>query len=125
MQYLLDTHVVLWWLLDPQKIHKKARDIISDRQQDLFVSSISFWEISIKSNIGRLTIPRNIIELLSQESIQLLSMTAEDGLAVSDLPPLHKDPFDRMLVVQAKRNDLIIMTRDSKITKYPVVTLKA
>ena len=125
MQYLLDTHVILWWLLNPKKLSQKARTIIADRRQKIFASSVSFWEMAIKSDIGRLTLPNNMIELLQQESIELLSMSAEDGLAVADLPKIHNDPFDRLLIVQAKRYDMVLITHDATIMKYPVTTVKA
>ena len=125
MKYLLDTHVILWWLLDPKELNKKARDIISDRSHLLFTSSVSFWEMAIKSSIGRLNLPNNIIELLKNEKIDTIPLTAEDALAVADLPVLHNDPFDRMLVVQAKRHDMILVTRDNKLAEYPVAILKA
>ncbi len=125
MKYLLDTHVILWWLLDPKELNKKARDIISDRSHLLFTSSVSFWEMAIKSSIGRLNLPNNMIELLKNEKIDTLPLTAEDALSVVDLPILHNDPFDRMLVVQAKRHDMVLITRDSKLGQYPVTILKA
>lgn len=61
MRYLLDTHVILWWLSDPEKIAKKAGDIIEDRQENIAVSSVSFWEMAIKSGIGRLNLPANLL----------------------------------------------------------------
>lgn len=125
MAYLLDTHIVLWWLQDPNKLGAKARQVISDRTQGVFVSSVSFWEMSIKSSLGRLTIPRNMIDLLHQESFQFLSVDPEDGLSLIDLPDVHNDPFDRMLIVQAKRHDLTVITRDKQLAKYPVSILKA
>lgn len=125
MKYLLDTHVILWWLLNPKELKKKARDIIYDRNNGVFTSSISFWEMAIKSSIGRLHLPNNILELLRNEKIDTLTLTAEDALAVADLPILHNDPFDRMLVVQAKRHDMVLVTRDDKLLQYPVSTLEA
>ncbi len=125
MKYLLDTHVILWWLSDPKRLSKKVRDLIADRDQQICVSSVSFWEMAIKASIGRLTLPNSILDIVKQDAIELLSMTAEDGLAVVDLPILHNDPFDRLLVVQAKRHDMVLITRDQYILKYPVTTIKA
>ena len=125
MNYLLDTHVLLWWLEDPKKLSKKAESTLSDRQNQIFVSSVSFWEIGIKARIGRIRIPNNFIKLLEYESINVLPILAQDGLAVADLPVHHTDPFDRMLIIQAKHNDLTLITRDKHIIKYPVTTLKA
>lgn len=125
MKYLLDTHIVLWWLATPEKINSKARKIIRDKHNEIFVSSASFWEMAIKKSLGRLTLPHNLIETLSMESFKILPILPEEGLGVADLPFLHSDPFDRLLIMQAKLNDLVIVTHDSKISEYPVVTLKA
>jgi len=122
MEYLLDTHIILWWLADPKKLSAKIRSIITDRANRLSVSSVSFWEMAIKSSIGRITIPRNMLRILADESIEVLPLDAEEALSVVDLPEIHKDPFDRMLVAQAKYNDLILVTQDKMIKKYPIVT---
>jgi len=81
--------------------------------------------MAIKSEIGKLTIPQNILAVLRSENIQILPLTAEDGLGVTDLPKLHSDPFDRMLVVQAKLNDLVFITKDPQILQYPIISVKA
>lgn len=125
MQYLLDTHVILWWLTDPKKINRKANKIIGDRENKIFISSASFWEMAIKKSIGRLTLPHNLIETLISEGFETLPILPEEGLGVADLPLLHSDPFDRLLIIQAKFQDLIIITNDSKIKEYPVVTLES
>jgi len=125
MQYLLDTHVILWWLTEPKKIKQKALKTISDRNNRIFISSASFWEIGIKKGLGRIIIPHNIIETLLNEGFEILSISAEAGLGVADLPMIHSDPFDRLLVIQAKLNDLIIITNDAKINDYPVVIIPA
>jgi PIN domain nuclease of toxin-antitoxin system len=125
MKYLLDTHIILWWLTEPNKIALKARKIISDKNNRIYVSSVSFWEMAIKKSIGRLTLPNNILEILLAENFTMLSLTPEEGLGVADLPHIHQDPFDRILVIQAKLNDLILITADKKIMDYPVVTVKA
>lgn len=125
MQYLLDTHVILWWFTSPEKINHKARQIIKDRTNSIFLSSASFWEMAIKKSLGRLTLPNNLIETVATEGFKILPIRPEDGLGVADLPLLHSDPFDRLLVIQAKLSDLIIITQDLKIAQYPVVTLKA
>ena len=125
MKYLLDTNVILWWLTEPEKIAPKARKIISDRNNAIYTSSVSYWEMAIKTNIGRLTLPNNILGILSAEGFLMLPLTPEEGLSVVDLPAIHQDPFDRMLVIQAKLNDLVLITPDKKIMDYPVVTVKA
>lgn len=125
MNYLLDTHIVLWWLTEPEKLAIKTQKIIKNKAENIFISSISFWEMAIKQSIGKLNLPTNILELLTSEGFVIMPVTAKECLAVADLPMLHSDPFDRLLIVQAKLNDLVIITRDEKMTLYPVVTLNA
>lgn len=124
MNYLLDTHVVLWWFTTPEKIRTKIQKIIQDKKNNIFLSTASFWEMAIKKSIGRLTLPHNLIEAVTLENFKLLPILPEEALGVSDLPFLHSDPFDRLLVIQAKLHNLIIITNDSKITDYPVMTLE-
>lgn len=125
MQYLLDTHIVLWWLTNPSKIAPNIREVIANKKNKIFISSVSFWEMAIKQSLGRLNIPNNVIEVLLKEGFEMLPLIAEESLGISDLPFIHTDPFDRMLIIQAKLNNLALITDDSKITQYPVVTLNA
>lgn len=125
MRYLLDTHVILWWLTEPKKIHKNSQSLIRDRANEIFVSSASFWEMAIKKSIGRLVLPHNLLEITAIEGFKILPIMPEECIGVADLPMLHADPFDRILVLQAKLYDLVIITRDNKISEYPVITLKA
>ncbi len=125
MKYLLDTHVLLWWLTDPEKIKSKAQEIISNRSNHIFVSSASFWEMAIKKSIGKLTLPHNLLEAVTTENFKLLPIMPDESLGVADLPFIHLDPFDRLLIMQAKLNDLVLITNDAKIAEYPVVTIQA
>lgn len=125
MKYLLDTHVLLWWLVDPKKIRDASRIIIQDKTNEIFISSASFWELAIKKSLGRITLPHNLIEAVALEGFKALPIMPEEGLGIVDLPTHHADPFDRLLIIQAKLNDLILITNDAKIMEYPVVTLKA
>ncbi len=125
MKYLLDTHVIIWWLTEPLKIKKKARQIIADPNNSLFVSAASIWELAIKSKLGRIKLPYNLIETLNHERIQLLEISGQHALATIDLPLIHQDPFDRMLIAQAKYEDLILMTHDRVLQKYVVTSILA
>ena len=125
MQYLLDTHVILWWFTTPKKISNKAQRIIRDKSNNIFLSSASFWEMAIKKGLGRLTLPHNLIETVTTENFKILPIMPEEGLGVADLPLIHSDPFDRLLIIQAKLHDLVIITKDAKIAEYPVVIVEA
>ena len=125
MNYLLDTHAFLWWLTTPEKIKKKSYDIIQDKSNLIYVSSVSFWEMAIKKSIGKLTLPHNLLEATPAEGVKFLPIMPNEALGVSDLPLLHSDPFDRLLIMQAKLHDLVIITSDSKIMEYPVVSIEA
>lgn len=124
MNYLLDTHIILWWLTDPKQISPKASKIISDKENSIFISNASLWEMAIKKSLGRLTLPRNIVEVLQAEGFQIMPIGHEEALGVGDLPPIHHDPFDRMLVMQAKLYNCVLITRDKNVMDYPVVTIK-
>src|SRR3990167_7785265 len=125
MRYLLDTHIILWWFTTPDKIDNKARKIIRDKSTQVFLSSASFWEMAIKKSLGRLTLPHNLLEAAAGEGFKILPILPEESLGVADLPLLHADPFDRLLVMQAKLHDLVIITNDEKMAEYPVITLGA
>jgi PIN domain nuclease of toxin-antitoxin system len=124
MQYLLDTHALLWWLTTPDKLSTKAQNIIKDKSNVIYISSASFWEMTIKQGLGRLTLPHNLLETVATEHFKILPIMPEECLGVADLPMLHADPLDRLLVIQAKLHDLIIITRDKIISEYPVATMR-
>jgi PIN domain nuclease of toxin-antitoxin system len=127
MSYLLDTTVFVWLLKEPEKLNRKALDLLEDEGQDVFLSSVTSWEIAIKSAIGKLTLPKKLDELLSEIfqnfSFQPLPITHAHSLAVGDLAFHHRDPFDRMLVAQARSEKLVLMTADAVLEKYPVEIL--
>lgn len=81
--------------------------------------------MAIKKSIGRLVLPHNLLEITAIEGFKILPIMPEECIGIADLPMLHADPFDRILVLQAKLYDLVIITRDNKISEYPVITLKA
>lgn len=124
MGYLLDTHTLLWYLLDDENLSEKARAIIDC--EECFYSKVSLWEIAIKQAIGKLRYKHSIpkIERLCQdENFIEARVTASEIEKVKDLPFIHSDPFDRLIVSQATANDFTIITRDTIIPKYPVKTL--
>lgn len=123
--YLLDTHVLLWWLSDPERLSASARDVIGPGRNDVVFSAAAGWEMAIKKTLGRLEFPTNLDEVLRQERISVLQISLEHALAVADLPLHHHDPFDRMQIAQAKVEDLILVTRDAQIAEYGIETLEA
>lgn len=123
--YLLDTHVILWWLDDPTQLTDQARQAIEDPDNLIYVSAAAAWEMGIKKSLGRLDIPTNLPEVLQSDSIQILDITIHHALAVADLPMLHSDPFDRMHITQANLENLTLITRDDRIQQYKVNCLIA
>lgn len=124
MRLLLDTHVVLWWLAG-QRIRPKALEAIAAADSDIWVSAASVWEMTIKSGLGKLAMPDDLSEQLARQGFEALPVSVQHALAVGSLPPHHADPFDRMLVAQAKVEDLTVVTRDPNIRRYPVMTIAA
>ena len=115
---LLDTHVLLWWLADDPKLGKNACADIGDGKNEIYVSAASSWEISIKKRNGKLKGPDNIDNIVEQERFIKLPISLVHGEAAGQLPDYHKDPFDRMLIAQAQKEGLIILTADEKLRQY-------
>jgi PIN domain nuclease of toxin-antitoxin system len=123
MRFLLDTHILLWFLENDPKLSAQIREVINNPENLVFVSVISAWEISIKQSLGKLIAPSNLEEALRFSDFEVLSMTLAHGIRVADLPMHHKDPFDRMLISQALVEDLTIVTVDEKFKFYDVPLL--
>lgn len=126
MNYLLDTHALLWLLAGNKNISQRVKQILANPEDRKFVSVASFWEIAIKMTLGKLEIDYPIIDLpslVTQKGLLLLLINQHHAVTVATLPLLHKDPFDRMLISQAKVDNLIIITRDDLIKQYDVLTV--
>ena len=123
--YLLDTHVLLWWLAEPERLSAEARAVIADGSNALRFSAAGAWEMAIKKSLGRLDYPGNLAEVLAANRIEPLPVTVADALAVADLPLHHRDPFDRMQIAQARLEGLAIITRDPEFDAYGVKLVKA
>lgn len=123
--YLLDTHALIWWLSDPQQLSPSARKVIAEPAHMIMCSAASAWEMSIKQRLGRLEFPSNLEEVLKQNQIESLPISIAHTLGTGLLPMHHQDPFDRILIAQAKHEQLILITRDAQIESYDVQTLKA
>jgi PIN domain nuclease of toxin-antitoxin system len=124
MRLLLDTHVFIWWDSEPRKLSPQVLALCQDSENELVLSVVSLWEIQIKSRIDkvRLRLPLPNLVQAQQESngVELLPLTAFHVYGLDDLPPYHKDPFDRMLVAQARVEKLLFVSSDALILKYPV-----
>ena len=122
MKVLLDTHVLLWWLVDDGRLTRRAREILANGDSEVYWSAASSWEISIKVGLGRLTLPGPprvfIPAVLREQSIRPLGITHPHALAVAELPRHHRDPFDRMLVAQARLEELVILSGNPVFRRY-------
>ena len=129
MKYLIDTHILLWSLFSPEKISRHVAKVIKDSGNRVFVSTISFWEISLKFSLNKLELegitPDELPEFASKMNLGLLSLSAEDAASFYHLPKIrHKDPFDRMLIWIAIREKMVLISKDSKMTAYEDYGLK-
>jgi PIN domain nuclease of toxin-antitoxin system len=122
MSLLLDTHVVLWWLADDPTLSDDIKARL-DHEPDIYVSAATVWEVTIKQAIGKLMEPADLPERIRDTGFRELPISMEHAIAAGRLPPLHRDPFDRMLVAQAQCEDLTLVTRDPQCQKYEVAVL--
>lgn len=124
LKVLLDTCTFLWLWLNSPDLSDRARGIASDPDNELFLSSVSTWEITLKYALGRLPLPQApdayIPQLRRRLRIEALALDEESALFGSRLPLLHRDPFDRMLVCQAIVGGLVVLTPDRAVTQYTV-----
>ena len=118
MRILLDTHLLLWWLADSPELSASARQLISDRDNTIFLSAVCLWEIWLKVSLGKLRVPDDFDAKISYESFESLPLTAAHARQIGSLPWHHRDPFDRMLVVQAKTEGLTLLTADDHLVQY-------
>jgi PIN domain nuclease of toxin-antitoxin system len=127
MRYLLDTEVFVWSLKEPEKLNQAALTILKDSSQEIFLSAVISWEIVIKFALGKLALPKEpaqiIAEILANFATQPLPITHVHSIAVGELPLYHRDPFDRMLIAQARKEGMALMTADSELRQYPVEIL--
>lgn len=120
MSLLLDTHVLLWWLADDDRLPRSMRELIGTAERQVFVSAATAWEMSIKAALGKLTMPGGLADVLARQGFDELPIAVEDGLVAGGLPRHHDDPFDRMLIAQAMRRDLLLLSVDRRFAAYDV-----
>ncbi len=124
MRVLLDTHVVLWWYDDPQVILSESRRIIEDPNNEIYLSPIVIWEILIKSSLKKLSVSDKLFDKAAADFTEL-PLTINHSKTFNAIKKIHNDPFDLLLIAQAKAEDLFLMTRDKVILKYDIKFLKA
>lgn len=125
MNLLLDTHALIWALENNPTLNPTAREAIINGNNMVFVSAASVWEISIKQALGKLEVPANLLDEISLHRFTLLDINAFHADKAGKLPPIHHDPFDRVLIAQAQLENLVLVTRDGFIPQYDIRTIKA
>jgi PIN domain nuclease of toxin-antitoxin system len=124
VRLLLDTHAVLWWVMDDPRLSRPARAAISEPENELFASAATAYEIVYKQGRGRLhPLPDSLSRQLQREGIVALPITLDHALAAAALPGPHRDPWDRIMIAQAQSEDLTIVTVDSAFRDYAVPVL--
>jgi PIN domain nuclease of toxin-antitoxin system len=122
VRLLLDTHLLLWVISQSRRLSPQARDLIGDPQNELSFSAVSLWEVAIKYGRGRDDFqvdPSLLRRNLLNNGYRELAVTGEHAVAVADLPPLHRDPFDRILVAQSIVEGITLLTADPRVAQYP------
>lgn len=125
MKLLLDTHPLLWWVTDSPELSHEVRKIIADRRNNVHVSVASLWEIAIKVGKGKLGLYDDFDRTLDQEPFARLAILTPHVRAVRSLPHLHGDPFDRLLIAQARVEGMTLVSRDKVMRQYDVPTIAA
>jgi PIN domain nuclease of toxin-antitoxin system len=127
MRLLLDTHVAIWALVSPDLIPERITDLIAAPENDIFVSAASIWEIGIKFALGKASAPpfsaRDAVAYFTEAGFLSLPVTATHAAAVEELPPIHADPFDRILIAQALSEPLRLISHDAKVAAYGPMVL--
>jgi PIN domain nuclease of toxin-antitoxin system len=127
--YLLDTGVWLWSVGEPSRISHKARDVMADVSNDVYLSAVTSWEIAIKTASGKLQLPEPpdlyVPRRMASQGFRPLAVSHQHALEVFSLPAHHRDPFDRLLIAQAKVEDMTLISADRMFDRYPVQLLWA
>ena len=122
MTLLLDSHILLWWLSEDEKLSATHRDLITDERGEVLVSAITLAELSIKASLGKLEVTADLNREVEACGFGFLPFTQRHAAALRDLPYHHRDPFDRMLVSQAQADGLVFLTVDENCRRYDIIT---
>ncbi len=123
MRLLLDTHLLLWAVASSRRLPREARELLEDDRNDVYYSAASIWEIAIKSSLRRKDFRVDLAQLLAalpETALVELPVTAAHAAGVARLPPIHRDPFDRLLIAQSIAEPLILLTNDAILERYQV-----
>ena len=123
MRVLLDTHAFLWFMAGDVKLSRKARNLMSDKNTELVLSSASVWEMAIKASLGRLTLPLPVKDYIAakvRSGMVILPINWRHAAAVQNLSWHHRDPFDRLIIAQAQLEELPLITADKVFSKYDI-----
>jgi PIN domain nuclease of toxin-antitoxin system len=123
MRFLFDTHTFIWYDNEPGRLSPKVRSICEDESNTILLSLASIWEIQIKLQLGKLELHTSLTEVIRRQQshlIELLPITLAHILALEDLPPHHRDPFDRLLIAQASVENIPVLSSDPMFAKYPI-----
>ncbi len=124
MNILIDTHVFIWWDSEPGKLSKRAFELCVDPDNTLILSTASLWEIQIKSQLGKIQLDKPLEEIVHEQKVannlQTLPIADRHVYEIGNLPLIHKDPFDRIIVAQAKSEGFKLITHDNKLREYRI-----
>lgn len=120
MKLLLDTHAALWWLADDDRLGPEAERELSDETNRVLLSTAVVWEVAIKRSLGKLQAPADLAPTLLAAGAQPVAITLDHAAAVEELPWHHRDPFDRLLVAQARSEGAAIVSQDDRMRPYGV-----
>ena len=121
MRLLLDTHALLWWLADDDRLGPQARELIEDPGNDVLVSVVSLWEIVVKLRVGKLEADiKELVEAVGREGFACLDISTAHLPTLAELPMHHRDPFDHLLIAQAIAEDMVFLSEDRNTARYQV-----
>jgi PIN domain nuclease of toxin-antitoxin system len=125
MRLLLDTHTFIWWDIEPARLSLRALALCQDSNNQLVLSVASVWEMEVKIQLGKLRFEKPLMDMISEQQrtnqIEILAVTLPHALALETLPMAHRDPFDRLLIAQAKVEGISFISRDAEFAAYPIV----